>query len=816
MGDFAHYFRTISGFDSFFWQQELFQKLVHGEIPALIDLPTGTGKTSVMTVWLLALAEQVRQGVVTLPRRLAWVVDRRVVVDQATDEAERLATNLDQNANLVDLRDTFVGFCGETGTSPLAVSTLRGEREDNREWSKNPVRPGIVVGTVDMIGSRLLFSGYGDGRWSRAQHAGLLGQDTLIVNDEAHLTPAFAELIHAVSRRSAMRTILLSATQRNSNMKSFPLSLDADLVAPDSTFAKRFRAIKQLHLVDPVDKPEDTIAELALRPDRRTIVFLRSPKEARKLGAAIEKQHKVRVPLITGVQRGKERDELLSDAVVKKFLSKEPPVRESPPCWLVATSAGEVGIDLSADRLITDLDTADHLLQRFGRLNRFGNSEGAAYVAYSEKQIQGETGARLRATIGYLRTLGGSVSPEVLRNQPPPPGAMSATPHLAPLLPWHIDVWSLTSIRATEWPSRPAVEAWLRAEEEASPPETYVAWRDDVEDLTHPECGATEEEIEEMLAIFPIRAYERLKQYTDDLCKTLRVSQHRGTRAILVRSDASVRIGDLEDLLKEDRLARYATLVLPPSVGHLDANGMVDWTKERNNAARYDVSAIKGDRGKSKEGTVPDGYRKRITIELKGDDDTEPAATWVYYSVQNGQRDKYGSLLLEDHLRRVGAVSEDLARRLNLNERVFRWAGDWHDQGKNRSVWQRAAGNRNGAAPLAKSDRFNGQSLGGYRHEFGSLIEAEGNLPADFSTEERDLALHLIASHHGWARPYFEERAFDKESVHRSRVVALECAQRFGRLQQRHGPWGLAYLEAVFRSADAISSSELPELPANA
>ncbi|MBZ5678351.1 MAG: type I-U CRISPR-associated helicase/endonuclease Cas3 [Acidobacteriia bacterium] len=815
MSSFRQYFRTISGFDPFFWQEELFHEFVSGEIPTRIDLPTGAGKTSVMTVWLLALAEQVRHGTVNLPRRIAWVVDRRVVVDQATVEAERLAANLDQKAELTELRDTLTGLCGPTGTSPLAVSTLRGEREDNRAWSKNPSRPAIVIGTVDMIGSRLLFSGYGDGRWSRGQHAGLLGMDVLIVNDEAHLTPAFAQLICTVSQRSGMRAILLSATQRERGVDPFPMNLDNDLVAPGSTFAKRFRAVKQLHIVDPVEKPEDTITELALRPDRRTIVFVRSPKDARKLGAAIEKQHKVRVPLITGVQRGKERDELLDDDVVKRFLSKDAPMPESPPCWLVATSAGEVGIDLSADRLITDLDTADHLLQRFGRLNRFGNSKGAAFLVYAEKQIQGEAGVRLKATVDYLRTLGGSVSPEVLRNQPPPQAAMSATPKLAPLLPWLIDVWSLTSIRAADWPSRPAVETWLRGEE-ASPPETYVAWRDETGDLTDPLHGVTEEEIEEMFDVFPVRAYERLKQYTGELCKALRDSRYGGTRAIVIGSDATVRTGTLEELLKEERAVRYGTLVLPPGVGYLDPNGMVDWTRDGSAASNYDVSEIQGDRKKSRNGTEPLGFRKRLTIELTQEDDSELVATWAYYSAQKGKKQEYGSLLLEIHLQQVADVAADLARRLNMNERVFRWAGEWHDRGKDRVVWQWAAGNPAGSPPVAKSERVEGWRLGGYRHEFGSLMDAESKLPADFSPEEGDLALHLIASHHGWARPHFEERAYDKDSVRRSRSVALECTQRLGRLQQRYGAWGLAYQEAVFRSADAIASSELPELPTNA
>jgi len=41
----------------------------------------------------------------------------------------------------------------------LAVSTLRGQFADNRQWADSPSQPAIIIGTVDMIGSRLLFSG---------------------------------------------------------------------------------------------------------------------------------------------------------------------------------------------------------------------------------------------------------------------------------------------------------------------------------------------------------------------------------------------------------------------------------------------------------------------------------------------------------------------------------------------------------------------------------------------------------------------------------------------------------------------------------
>jgi CRISPR-associated endonuclease/helicase Cas3 len=130
------------------------------------------GKTSVIAIWLLA-----RDVNPLLPRRLVYVVNRRTVVDQTTLEVEKY-----QNSR-----------------PNLAVSTLRGQFADNREWSADPSREAVICGTVDMIGSRLLFSGYGVGYKAKPLHAGFLGHDVLVVHDEAHLEPAFQRLLEALS-----------------------------------------------------------------------------------------------------------------------------------------------------------------------------------------------------------------------------------------------------------------------------------------------------------------------------------------------------------------------------------------------------------------------------------------------------------------------------------------------------------------------------------------------------------------------------------------------------------------------------------------
>ena len=173
--NFEPTFEALTGKKPFPWQTAFYKRFELGEIPKAATLPTGLGKTSVIAIWLIALANKCN-----IPRRLVYVVNRRTVVDQTTEEVEKY------KKAKVD------------GIADFALSTLRGQFADNREWSADPSRPAVICGTVDMIGSRLLFSGYGLGMGSKPLHAGFLGQDALLIHDEAHLEPAFQTLLETI------------------------------------------------------------------------------------------------------------------------------------------------------------------------------------------------------------------------------------------------------------------------------------------------------------------------------------------------------------------------------------------------------------------------------------------------------------------------------------------------------------------------------------------------------------------------------------------------------------------------------------------
>lgn len=195
--DFADAFHRLTDYRPFPWQNELFNRFALGEFPSSCSIPTGLGKTAVVAVWLIALAHSSSK----LPRRLVYVVNRRTVVDQTTNEVEKL-----RNLMTAGLSDALSQLCAiplEKDQPPLAISTLRGQFADNREWSADPCRPAVIVGTVDMIGSRLLFSGYCTGFKTKPLHAGLLGQDVLLVHDEAHLEPSFQRLLNVSASQTS-------------------------------------------------------------------------------------------------------------------------------------------------------------------------------------------------------------------------------------------------------------------------------------------------------------------------------------------------------------------------------------------------------------------------------------------------------------------------------------------------------------------------------------------------------------------------------------------------------------------------------------
>jgi len=924
------------------WQTRLFEEMVKGGMPNVCDLPTGLGKTSVIPIWLIALAAQGEKGRPTLPRRLAYIVNRRTVVDQATDLVTSMRARLsepestDGRDRLGAIRSALVGLSASKDL-PLAVSTLRGGLADNEEWKLDPARPAIMVGTIDMIGSKLLFSGYGDGRYKRAHHAGLIGKDTLIVHDEAHLTPAFSDLlrgIHAEQQRSnearPIHVMELSATSRTGEEAGKFSLLPED--EEDTIVPLRVDASKELLLHEVEDKKamHSMMVDRAFAHDSKNckvVVFVTSPDDAQKVTdglAAKLKKRKDHVALLTGTLRGHERDLLVAEnKVFRAMLGHE---QNDGTVYLVSTSAGEVGIDIDGDHMVSDLTTLDAFIQRLGRVNRRGGEGRKADVdlialvakdkkrskSNEEKQEEAKApsdpwSAALLATLNILRKrTRKAVAPDPSDAQQPhqepvdtaakgntdsapehteaeikdvqPVPLWTEVPFNAsprnmrrlveglseeernrafapqgatrPLTDILLDCWSMTSI-AGALPGRPEVAQYLHGVE-ASPPETHVVWRAEIQHLH--DAALDNDQLGAWFQRCPLLVRERLRDTSKRVRSKLGelLGAHRkkargyDAPVVLLDERGNAEWTKLSDVVNDKGpfSLEYRTVVLPASVGGLNASGMLDG-KHLDPASDVGDELSEGDGGTRRErwiltegpdeaawsrladdmraDALPKGLREKVRIPIaqaaEGLEDGEAKHLVLLVGRKTSATDNPETTSVEqtlkDHSKAIEEHATRMAEALGLDERLVRClaiAAHCHDLGKARRVWQRYARNNDPSRPLAKALRYGRpDEMNGYRHEFGSLHDAKADPRFnELGKEEQDLVLHLIAAHHGWGRPHFDRRAWDHEAhgAHANQALFTEVMQCFGRLQLEHGRWGLAWLESLLRCADISASKE--------
>ena len=556
--DFAVFFRAIHGDDPFPWQQELVDLLADGdEWPDVLDLPTGSGKTAALDAAVFHLALRF-ESPERAALRIALVVDRRLVVDDAYGRAKQIARILKDpsqatapgRAVVAEVAGRLQRLAGDDERRPrlhppLVARRLRGGAPLESDWARTPTQPTILCSTVDQVGSRLLFRGYGVSNRMKPVHAGLFGKHTLILLDEAHLSEPFRATVQAVRDlgKADVRTVLLSATPGVAAARPHELTT-ADREHP--ILRKRIEAPKpaRLHIesgnpVNAFAKAASGIAERLRQGGVSTPVV---GVVVNRVGLAREIFEKLRerkgddgsdAILLIGPSRSVERDRIVQKLDPFRTGSKSrtpttstpeggtaeddrptrldapeadrlPLFRETSeqsnagPLFVVATQCLEVGVDLDLDGLVTQAASFDALRQRFGRLNRAGRpvrAEGVILARADDVKKKADDaiyGDRIAKTWEALQQIareeivdfGIAALERRLEASEVDVTELAALREKAPVaMPAYFDLWSQTSPPPA---ADPDVGLFLHGVGRGSAGVSFV-WRGDLtgEDLTH-------------------------------------------------------------------------------------------------------------------------------------------------------------------------------------------------------------------------------------------------------------------------------------------------------------------------------------------
>lgn len=305
---------------------------------------------------------------------------------------------------------------------PLRVARLRGGMPKEPDWVSTPAQPTIVVSTVDQVGSRFLFRGYGVSDSMKPIHAGLLGSDALLILDEAHLSQPFVQTVRDTqifqkkpwtdnATPAPFEVVTLSATYADNPQedREEPLRI-TDQDRADALLGKRLQASKPAELIEIKARETalaDEFADKALELAKKAaagcvvVVVVNRVNRAREIFEILrrrgarpfidpESEDDSTPSLETALLIGRTRDldrSKLTEALLPFVQAGSGRELRTTPLIVVATQCIEAGADLDFDAIVTEIAPLDCLRQRFGRVNRMGRpiEVEAAIIASSDQ-----------------------------------------------------------------------------------------------------------------------------------------------------------------------------------------------------------------------------------------------------------------------------------------------------------------------------------------------------------------------------------------------------------------------------------------------
>jgi CRISPR-associated endonuclease/helicase Cas3 len=770
--NYKPFFRLLTGNDPLPFQDRFASTRYRHTV---LSVPTGLGKTdTVLASWLYRIAHEPA----TTPRRLLWCLPGRALTEQVAE----VARNRIKAAGL---------------ENDLPVLELMGGSEDN-DCTLRPDRPAVCVGTQDILLSRALNRGYARRPFRWPLDFALLNNDALWVLDEVQLLndglatstqlAAFREKFAAFGPNES---VWISATLNRRWLETVDFRSAENEVGvigiqeedrKHPLVQQRIDATKQLSPA-PLDcrTPTGAAAFLAAnhRPGTLSLAVVNRVARAREIWNDLRKTHPDAI-LLHSRFRPADRDRAFQK------LQKQEGI-------VVSTQVIEAGIDISARLLLTDASPYSSLLQRFGRVNRYGESEGEIFWVdrpLHGKQVQwsnlGELDSKQRQEVSdpypALEVTDAITKISALKSAAP-----ANLPPVESLPPWRyvlrradlVDLFDTTPDLAG---NEIDISRFVRQPNDT---DVYVAWRnwpDAVRGDAPPPLDIQQKEL------CPVRI---------DECQAFARNHKAWVWDALDRTWPPV-----------EKWYPGMTVLFPASAGGYTNDG--GW----NAASKAAVEQI--ETGSQSAEAYDDDRWSMVSYRQTLRDHTEDVV-------------RHMNLLLAA-LNNVGCAG--------FTEQMLE-AARLHDWGKAHPVMQETLHNHREPfnellAKQRRADAARGHTRKYFRHELASAL-------AMLAAGKADLSAYLVAAHHGRVRLSIRSMPGERNAGQRiargirendsllacdlgtgnlePQMLSLACME-FGATDERSwsdrmtalrnslGPFRLAYLELLLRSADEAASEE--------
>lgn len=393
--DVVSIYQKLAGFEPNPMQSDMYGAIAETDHPAvMLKGPTGAGKTE--SIVFPALAKGYRL-ILPLPAK-SLLEDQKKRIEKYLIRFSKLPENYDREVSLVvdtgSQMRRWVYKNGEDITSKLAINLRR-----------HLYKGDVILTTLDKFLYR--YFSFGDKQKSfifpfRINHA-----RTLICFDEAHSYDEiaftnFRSLVKALYE-AGRSLVLMTATMPPEQAAQFDYLDTIDYIEDEQNVAKLFhfqqQALKQPYLgqrrfswVNQLSRNSEfpevfqnefanlILKEWKLKSNRRILVVLETVKDA----AAIYQQLKQHIgqpeERFLFLYHGRIADQLRT-ALYQEIQQCD---EQKKPYILVTTSAIEVGCDLNAEILISQICPPENLIQRAGRCNRRGDVEDAKVIVVGD------------------------------------------------------------------------------------------------------------------------------------------------------------------------------------------------------------------------------------------------------------------------------------------------------------------------------------------------------------------------------------------------------------------------------------------------